>query len=73
MTNEQFLKAVAVIGGYHTTKVTLNLPKNGFVGNIGATEFNIYVNKCCAGCVNALKDAGFMLSMTDNGLHVDKY
>lgn len=72
MTREQFNEAMDILVRHHTTKVSINLPENNFVGPIGESKFRLHINKCCASVINKLVGAGFMLSMTADGLEVDR-
>ena len=67
------MKAVEIISVNHSTQVHFNLPVDNFVGNLGGSEFSIYIEKCCVSVVDNLKDAGYKLSMYQGYLHVDKY
>ena len=72
MTQEQFNAALEVISHHHSTKVSINLPENNFVGPIGTTKFRLHITKCVPSVINKLIGEGFMLSMTPDGLCVDK-
>lgn len=72
MTREQFNGAMDIIVCHHTTKVSINLPKGNFVGNIGTAEFRLHITECVPSVINNLVAAGFMLDMTPDGLRVDK-
>lgn len=72
MTREQFNEAMDIIVRHHTTKVSINLPKNNFVGKIGQTEFRLHITDCVPSVINNLVHAGYMLDMTPDGLSVDK-
>lgn len=72
MTREQFNEAMDIIVRHHTTKVSINLPKNHFVGNIGTTQFRLHITECVPSVVHQLVGSGFMLNMTSDGLEVDK-
>ncbi len=72
MTREQFNEAMKIIVHHHSTKVSINLPKNHFVGDVGQSEFRLHITECVPSVVNKLIDAGFMLNMTPEGLEVDK-
>ncbi len=61
-----------IIVHHHSTKVSINLPKNHFVGDVGQSEFRLHITECVPSVVNKLIDAGFMLNMTPEGLEVDK-
>lgn len=72
MTHEQFNDAMDIIARHHTTNVSINLPKDHFVGNIGTSEFRLHITECVPSVINELVAAGFMLDMTPDGLRVDK-
>lgn len=72
MTREQFNDAIRIISQHHTTKVSINLPENNFVGGIGQTKFRLHLTECVPSVINKLVESGFMLSMTPDGLYVDK-
>lgn len=72
MTLENFNNAILIISGHHSSVVKINTPKNNFVGDLGDKEFCLHISKCVPSVVNKLVDAGFMLSMTDEGLLVEK-
>ena len=44
LTPEQFTKAISVLAQHHTTKIMLNYPYNGFVGDMGKTHFRIHIH-----------------------------
>lgn len=72
MTSEQFTNAIKIISKHHSSVVKINTPKNGFAGNLGETEFRLHITQCVPSVVNRLVEAGYMLSMTEDGLMVDK-
>lgn len=72
MTSEHFTKAIEIISKHHSSVVKINTPKNGFAGNLGETEFRLHITQCVPSVVNRLAEAGYMLSMTEDGLLVDK-
>lgn len=74
LTKEEFLKAIQIISANHSTELKINLPTNGFVGDkLGNMEFNLTITKCYASVINNLTGNGYSLSMTPDGLSVDKY
>lgn len=73
MTLENFSQAIQIISGQHSSVVKINTPKNGFIGDLGDKDFRLHVSKCVPSVVDILVAAGFSLSMTDDGLLVDKY
>lgn len=72
MTQEQFNEAMEIIVHHHSTKVSINLPENHFGGDVGRSKFRLHITECVPSVVNKLIGAGFMLSMTSEGLEVDK-
>lgn len=72
MTREQFNEAMDIIVHHHTTKVCINLPENNFIGHIGTSRFRLHITDCVPSVLNKLVGAGFMLSMTSDGLLIDK-
>lgn len=72
MTLEQFNGAIQIISAKHSSIVKINTPKNGFVGDMGSGFFRLHITECVPAVVNDLIAAGFMLSMTADGLMVDK-
>ncbi len=72
MTLENFNDAILIISGHHSSVVKINTPKNDFVGDLGDKTFRLHISKCVPSVVNKLVNAGFMLSMTEDGLMVDK-
>ncbi len=74
MTKDNYLKALEIISQNHSTEIKINLPSNGFVGDtLGISEFNLTITRCCASVVDHLIKSGYVLSMTKDGLSVDKY
>ena len=65
MKESQFLKAITILSINHSTKILINKPNNGHVGNLGSTEFTIDIIDCCASVMNNLIDKGYYLSMKD--------
>lgn len=72
LTKEQFLEVMAIAGRYHTTKVSLNMPVNNFVGDLGQSKYRVHITKCCAGLTEALMLAGYSLDISDEGMLVYK-
>lgn len=72
LTKEQFLEVMTIAGRFHTTKISLNMPVNGFVGDLGAEKYRVHITKCCAGLTETLMLAGYSLDIGDNGMHVYK-
>ena len=73
MTLENFNQAMLIISAHHSSTVKINTPKNHFVGDLGEKDFRLHVSKCVPAVVEKLILSGFSLSMTDDGLLVDKY
>lgn len=72
LTKDQFNEAMGIIARYHTTLLKINMPVDGFVGNIGINEYRIHISRCCAGLTKDLHDAGFELDMDNHGMEVFK-
>jgi len=72
MDKKTYLQAIEIISEYHTSKITINQPKDGFVGSMGIEKWTIHITKCVPGCVEKLIKSGFHLSMNEDGLQVDK-
>ena len=68
----QFQEAIAIIGQYHSTEIKINTPRNGFVGELGRTQYRIHITKCSAGLPKALHNGGFDINMDEDGMHVFK-
>lgn len=74
MTKDNYLKALEIISQSHSTEIKINLPTNGFVGDsLGVSEFNLTITRGCVSVVDRLTKSGYALSMTKDGLSVDKY
>lgn len=72
MTLEQFNEAIQIVSVHHSSTVRINTPKNNFVGDMGEKTFRLHITKCVPSVVSALVIKGFHLSMTEDGLMVDK-
>ena len=72
LTKEQFMEVMAIAGRYHTTKISLNMPVNNFVGGLGQSKYRVHITKCCAGLTEALMLAGYSLDISDEGMLVYK-
>ena len=70
LNKEQFSNAIEIISEHHTSIVAINLPKNNHVGNLGQSEWNIFIKRCVPAVINRLIEEGFHLSMTEQGLEV---
>lgn len=73
MTMEQFKEAIEIISVYHSSTVKINTPKDHFVGDMGKLNFRLHIVECVPAVINTLISAGFSLSMTADGLCVNKY
>ena len=73
MKREDYLKALEIVSGNHTTELVLNQSIDGFVGDLGCSKFTIHIKNCCVSVVDKLKNEGYSLSMCKFGLNVDKY
>ncbi|MBE6234782.1 MAG: hypothetical protein E7112_00935 [Bacteroidales bacterium] len=73
MTLEQFNEAIQIISVQHSSTVKINSPRGNFVGDLGVTNFRLHVIKSVPAVIKDLAAAGFSLSMTEDGLFVDKY
>lgn len=72
MNFDQFNTAILIISGNHSSIVKINTPKDRFVGNMGTSEFRLHITQCVPSVIDKLVKAGYMLSMTEDGLLVDK-
>lgn len=72
MTKEQFNEAVNIISRHHSTQMNINAISKHFVGNIGSTIFRLHITRCVPSVVKELIGHGYLLSMTPEGLEVDK-
>lgn len=72
MNKENFNNALEIISKSHSTQIAINTPKNNFVGNMGDREFRLHIKKCVPAVINNLIHAGYICSMTEEGLEVDK-
>jgi len=71
MDKNDFLLALTIIAGYHTTKLTINpTPKPGGQVKI---DNSIIIHECCASVINSLKAHGFSLCMHNNALHISHF
>ena len=67
MKTENLLKAIEIITAHHSTKMTINKVKSGEVVSSART---LVIHNCVPSVINKLRDEGFMLSMTDEGLTI---
>ncbi|MBQ4126628.1 MAG: hypothetical protein IJD72_01490 [Alistipes sp.] len=66
-------EAMTIAGRFHTTKISLNMPVNNFVGDLmGDSKYRVHITKCCAGLTESLMLAGYSLDIGDNGMLVYK-
>lgn len=72
MSIEQFNEAIQIISVNHSSVVKINTPINRFVSDMGQTFFRLHIIECVPAVVNNLIEADFMLSMTADGLMVEK-
>lgn len=74
LTKEQFLEVMTIAGRFHTTKISLNMPVNNFVGDLMGdnTKYRVHITKCCAGLTESLMLAGYSLDISDEGMLVYK-
>lgn len=73
MTNTQFLKAIAIIVKYHSTKMVINYVKpNGSVGTV-LEQPTIHIIDCCAGLTEELINNGFFLSVGNGMVSVSHF
>ena len=69
---EQFTEAMQIISAHHSSTIKVNAPNNGFVGNMGKDFYRLHIKECIPSVVSHLIASGFMLSMTADGLLVEK-
>lgn len=72
MTREHFNEAFEIISRHSSTTVHINAKLNHFVGGIGSTDFLMHITKCAPSLVNDFVKHGYLLSMSSEGLRVDK-
>lgn len=73
LNKEQFFQALEIISRNHSTSVVINLPQDGFVGDMGKDYYRIHIKECCPSVINNLLKENYSLSMGNNGLEVLKY
>jgi len=71
MKQGPFTRAIELISEHHSSQISINLPKNDFVGDLGKTDWTIHINKCCHSVIAALIKEGFILHMGEQGISVD--
>lgn len=68
MKKVNLLRVIELASMQHSTKLTINQVRpNDVVSN----AIPVVIHNCVPALINNLKDEGFMLSMVDDGLHVD--
>lgn len=72
LTKEQFLEVMTIAGRFYTTKISLNMPVNNFIGDLGNSKYRVHITKCCAGLTESLMLAGYSLDIEDGGMLVYK-
>lgn len=72
MTFEYFNEALSIIARHVSTQVAINTVLTHFVGDIGKTVYTVRIVRCSPGVVHDLVNAGFLCSMTPEGLNLDK-
>ena len=72
MKKNDFTQALELMSENHTTKLVINQPTGCFVGKLGQTRWTIHITECVPAVVDKLIQAGYMLSMTEYGLLVEK-
>ena len=72
MKEQDYFDALKIISQYHSTVISINKPKDGFVGDLGKNAFTLHMIRCVPGVVKELSHMGFRLSMDADGLRVDK-
>lgn len=72
LNSKNFTTALEIISKDHSTELAINTPKDNFLGNMGQSEFRLYIKKCVPSVVNNLIKAGYILTMGPEGLEVDK-
>lgn len=70
MKQGPFTRAIELISEHHSSQISINLPKNDFVGDLGKTDWTIHINKCCHSVIAALIKEGFILHMDEKGISV---
>jgi len=69
MTTKDRVIALDILSGSNSVKVSFNVPMKDSYSHM----YGIIIHKSNVSTIDALHDAGFKLSMTNKGLHVDKY
>lgn len=72
MTREQFDKAMEIIVRYSSTRIVINMPEDDSANNAGKGILRLHITKCRPSVINRLISADYTLSMTPEGLYVDK-
>ncbi len=71
MKQGPFTRAIEIISEHHSSQITINKPKNGFVGDLGQSDWTIHINKCCHTVIAKLIQERFVLGMSEDGISVD--
>lgn len=71
MKQGPFTRAIELISEQHSSQISINLPKNGFVGDLGKTDWTIHINKCSHSVIASLIKEGYILHMGEQGISVD--
>ena len=67
MRTTNLLKVIELAAAHHSTTLTINQVRpNDVVSN----AIPVVIHDCVPALVDKLKDAGFLLSMSDGGMHV---
>lgn len=69
MTKQDKQEAIAIISQQNKVKVSFNVPIKDNYSNV----YDILIHSCNVATTEVLTKAGFVLSMNDKGLSVDKY
>ena len=69
MTHAEKTQAIEIISEQNSVNVSFNVPVKNHRSNV----YEILIHECNVSTTKALIKAGFLLSMTPKGMHVDKY
>ena len=72
MTRGQSDKAMEIIVRYSTTRIGINMSEEGPANNVGKDALRLHITECRPSVINRLISADYTLSMTPEGLYVDK-
>ena len=68
------LEAISIIAGYHTVELIINrVPKSGSVGDLISGKPSLHLKNANAGCIQALDEANFTLSLVNGLIAVNDY